>query len=160
MRKKFDLFQNRITIKKRLYTSFFLLLFIPTIFIGIFSYFNSKNQLEHEIMDNAYQQIKQLDENITTELSTKMKQVDKLRKDWGDINNAVSDDFINATLENYQYFYDDIDSIFYATKKGKYVQKPEGKVADNYDPTASEWFIRAEERLYSKYTHRPRSPPE
>lgn len=155
MRKKFDLFQNRITIKKRLYTSFFLLLFIPTIFIGIFSYFNSKNQLEHEIMDNAYQQIKQLDENITTELSTKMKQVDKLRKDWGDINNAVSDDFINATLENYQYFYDDIDSIFYATKKGKYVQKPEGKVADNYDPTASEWFIRAEERPDEIYISDP-----
>lgn len=155
MRKKLVLLKNSMTIKKRLYLSFIVLLFIPTIFIGVFSYFNSKSQLEQEIMDNALQQIQQLDDNITTEISTKMKQVDKLRKDWSNINNPLSDETINAILENYQYFHDDIDSIFFATKQGQYLQKPEGKMADNYDPTASEWFIEAEENPDEIYISNP-----
>lgn len=155
MRKKLVLLKNRMTIKKRLYLSFFVLLFIPTIFIGVFSYFNSKSQLEQEIMDNALQQIQQLDDNITTEISTKMMQVDKLRKDLSNINNPLSAETINAILENYQYFHDDIDSIFFATKQGLYLQKPEGKMADNYDPTASEWFIEAEENPDEIYISNP-----
>ena len=71
-------------------------------------------------MDNASQQVKRLDENINSELSTKIKQVDKLRKDWGEESKPVSNEQILATLEDYYYFYDDIDSIFYATKQGQY----------------------------------------
>ncbi|WP_312092062.1 methyl-accepting chemotaxis protein [Niallia sp.] len=155
MRKKLALLQNGITIKKRLYLSFFVLLIIPTIFIGAFSYFNSKKQLEHEMEDNAFEQIQQINTNITTELSTKMEHVNKLRKEWGQPNKSVSNDIIKATLENYQYFYDDIDSIFFATKQGQYIQKPEGKVAANYDPTASEWFIEAEENPNKIYISDP-----
>ncbi|AYV70661.1 methyl-accepting chemotaxis protein [Bacillus sp. PK3-056] len=155
MRKILKRFHYSMTIKKKLYASFFVLLFIPTIFIGSFSYFNSKNQLEEEIMDNASQQVKRLDENINSELSTKIKQVDKLRKDWGEESKPVSNEQILATLEDYYYFYDDIDSIFYATKQGQYIQKPDRQMADNYDPTASEWFIKAEENPEEIYISDP-----
>ncbi|MCM3362208.1 methyl-accepting chemotaxis protein [Niallia sp. HCP3S3_B10] len=147
--------QNSMTVKKRLYASFFILLIIPTIFIGVFSYVNSKKQLEQEMMANAYQQIQQLNGNITTELSTKIEQVNKLRKEWGEPNKSVSDDVVINMLEKYYYFYDDIDSIFFATKQGQYIQQPADKVTENYDPTASEWFIAAEENPDDIYISDP-----
>lgn len=106
-------------------------------------------------MDNASQQVKLLDENINSEISTKIKQVDKLRKDWGEGKKPVSNEQILAILEDYYYFYDDIDSIFYATKQGQYIQKPNRQMADNYDPTASEWFIKAEENPEEIYISDP-----
>ncbi|HWL24079.1 MAG TPA: methyl-accepting chemotaxis protein [Ureibacillus sp.] len=141
------------SMKSKLWVSFLLLLIIPLVFVGLFSFNVAKNVVEKDLMKTANNSIDSLDEIITKFLEPKLKEVDYLSQTMDSTkvavvknsNIGVSEDISNQ-LNLFKEVHDELQLVYIGTEKGVYINAPaSSKNPDDYDPRTREWYKKAME---------------
>jgi methyl-accepting chemotaxis protein len=136
----FKMFRN-LSLKKKLYVSFIMVLLLPTIIIGTLSYVTMKNKIEEKMLDSAKQNADILNSIITDTINTKVNDVNYLSGYFNQLNTSkeTNDEALNL-LGNYQNEHSELLASYVGTETGAMLLKPDQELPDGYDPRKRGWY--------------------
>lgn len=134
----------RLTIKKKLFIAFAVVLLIPAISIGLLAYLSAKDQIEKEMLSGSKENISLLNSSIDNMLKPKIN----------DVN--VFSDLVSSSLyigdrspelrekfAQYAKLHPEATSIFVGTDTGLFIQEPKVDMEPGYDPRKRPWYMDA-----------------
>lgn len=132
------------TLRKKLILSFALLLLIPSITIGLFSYQNAKQKLKEKIHLSAQQNVGIIDRYLTNYMEPKLNDASH----FATLFNQASFDSKNTgntmnTLQQYMELRTEVTSVYVASKQGNMLSYPYAKFPAGYDPRIRPWYTEA-----------------
>ena len=141
------------SMKSKLWTSFLLMLIVPSVIVGVLSYHYAQKVVENEFNESATSSMNSMDEIVTTFFTPLLKNVDYLAETLDatkvavveNSNIGVSEE-ISKALESFKATHDDLSLVYIATENGVYINAPASmKNPDDYDPRTREWYQKAME---------------
>ncbi len=134
-----------MTIKNRLIIVFLVILIIPSLTIGWFSYQSAKDQLTTEFIHSANQSIEFANSQINDLISKSLSDMDYLATR---VNESMIDGENNTelreVLEPYKAVNPQYEVVIYGTSD-KFMFFTPHRDIPGYDPTTRSWFIKAME---------------
>lgn len=131
-------------IKVKLISAFTILLIVPAISIGALSYTTAKNAVEHQILEGVNQNLNLLNTTIDNTIQSKELEIDYFSKSVNSQNynddNSVE---LRKILDEYIQTNSETINIYLGTETGTFIQEPNNKMPDGYDPRKRDWFIQA-----------------
>ncbi|MEC3606132.1 methyl-accepting chemotaxis protein [Bacillus glycinifermentans] len=135
---------KRPSIAKKLILSFLLILTVPIIVLSYSAYHTASSTLDTEIMSNARENVKQLNDIIDQNISQKSTAISYF-SDW--IKESTFKEKGNATLkakfEQYTELNQDVEGIFAGSKDGLFVRYPFQEMPSGYNPVDRDWYKQA-----------------
>lgn len=134
-------FFSSLTIRTRLFLSFILMLIIPVLVIGTFSYTSAKKEMKETILRGADENAKLLDHFLTEELNPKINDAEYFsglfnRSSYSGKEKANTE----KKLEQYAKLHPEATTIYIGTDQGDMLQFPESDLPDGYDPRKRTWY--------------------
>ncbi|MEK5500471.1 HAMP domain-containing protein [Bacillus glycinifermentans] len=137
---------KRPSIAKKLILSCLLILTVPIIVLSYSAYHTASSTLDTEIMSNAQENVKQLNDIIDQNISQKSTAISYF-SDW--IKESAFKEKGNATLkakfEQYAKLNQDVEGIFAGSKDGLFVRYPFQEMPSGYNPVDRDWYKQAVE---------------
>jgi methyl-accepting chemotaxis protein len=134
----------RLTIKKKLILSFLLILILPSISIGFFSYQTAKSKIQDKILGEASQNVSLLSSIIDNTLNPKINDLNHFSSAF---NNAMTQGNARTTLlqllDQYQKLHPELMGSYVGTETGLMLLKPDQKLPDGFDPRKRDWYKQA-----------------
>lgn len=136
------------TINKRLWVSFLLILIIPAIVIGTFSFERASQKVEDQMMKSATSNVDLLNNVINQFIEPKMRDVELLSTVINseaisvkeNSNIGVSSE-VSKELDRFKEVHPELELVFVGTEKGVYINSPSSmKNPDDYDPRVRDWY--------------------
>ncbi|MBB5172523.1 methyl-accepting chemotaxis protein [Texcoconibacillus texcoconensis] len=131
-----------LTIKNKLIIAFLVVLIIPTVLVGWFSYNSSYDEVERVILDSAETSVNQLDNSIDDLFGPIFAQVEEYATE---IDSTMYDEEyeeqILDDLNQYRGLFTTIKDAFVATNEGQVVIHDD--VPEDFDPRERDWYVRA-----------------
>lgn len=138
MKNRFLFLKN---IKTKLILGFAFILLIPTITVGVISYFTAKSSIEHHVIDGINESLSLLNDSITNEMEKKINDVQYFSQKL--TTKSPDDPQLHKTLNEYFQLHPEIQSVYLGSTTGDFVREPFAKMADDYDPRKRVWYIDA-----------------
>jgi methyl-accepting chemotaxis protein len=133
-----------LTIKTRLIVAFLVILIVPCISIGWFSYQKAADQVTHQIMESATQSIQFSDNQITALISTATSDMDYLStRIHSELIEGAGETQIQTLLDEYMNISPEFLSAYYGSKNGNMIRSPYQQLEKGYDPRTREWYKNA-----------------
>lgn len=129
-------------LKPKLILSYSLLLIIPAMLSGGFSYFTIKKALENEMKSNMNESISLLNESVTKAIESKIENIEFLS---GQISAELYKRNRISELKDMLSFYGnlfpgEVENIFVGTNTGLVIQNSGKDLGKNFDPRKREWY--------------------
>ena len=132
---------KRPSIAKKLILSFLLILTVPIIVLSYSAYQTASSTLDGEIMDNARENVNQLNEIINQNISQKTNAMSYFS---GFINEnsfkGKESDSLKVKFEQFAKLHPDVEGIFTGSKDGKFIRYPDQKMPSGYNPVERDWY--------------------
>ncbi|GAB0169347.1 methyl-accepting chemotaxis protein [Lysinibacillus sp. CTST325] len=128
--------------KGKLYTLFALILLVPVITVGSFSYLSAKKSIKEEILFSANESVNILNKVIDETISAKINDINVFSEE---INSSTYKQNGAAILTNFQQYMkmnQDALSVYLGTNEGALFLEPKLKVKD-YDVLERDWYKEA-----------------
>ncbi|WP_339179822.1 methyl-accepting chemotaxis protein [Oceanobacillus sp. FSL W7-1293] len=129
-------------IRFKLVLSFFLILLVPGITIGVITYFSSINTVENQQMNQVDELNTMLNQAINDQFQLKTHDADVMSE-------MITAEQINDTealsriLSQYNGLHNEVTEIYVGTTEGDFYNQPLLEVADDYDPRERDWYAEA-----------------
>ncbi|MFT4415823.1 methyl-accepting chemotaxis protein [Fredinandcohnia humi] len=133
-----------LTISKKLYISFILIILLPSIMIGYMSYQSAQKEIKEEILASSSTNVALLDDFITDNLKSKFSDIEYFGSKLN--SQALIESEVPNTLETFKQYsllHPDIISIYTGTKDGKMVLYPNSSLPEGFDPRERDWYKQA-----------------
>ncbi|WP_232695527.1 methyl-accepting chemotaxis protein [Brevibacillus daliensis] len=139
--------QKRISVRMRLVLSFALILCIPTMIIGTFSYLSASSIVKKQIEQQSVISISALNEQIDALIKSSQENVTFLSK-YITMNDEIvgNGSPTQAVLDKFQQSHSGSINTYLGSKDGRFFQSPVLERPEGYDPTTRDWYIAAMER--------------
>ncbi|MGF7045886.1 methyl-accepting chemotaxis protein [Paenibacillus sp. DS2015] len=140
------MFRKRLdfTIKTRLIIAFIVILLVPSISIGWFSYQKAATSVTNQIIENAEQAVRFSDTQITSLISSAIADKEYLSNR---IHSAMIEGSespqIQTILDQYINLHPGFLSVFFGTEEGLMIRSPKQKMEEEYDPRTRAWYTQA-----------------
>ncbi|WP_036605056.1 methyl-accepting chemotaxis protein [Paenibacillus assamensis] len=135
------------SVRTRLILAFALILIVPSLSIGLFSYDAAKFIVQEEIVDAAKENVMLLNDKVTTMVLDAKSDVQFLAgivQATGDKGEEGSP--TRKLVTHYQAQNPELVSTYVGTKDGAMIQSPKFKMAADYDPRQRDWYKHAMEK--------------
>jgi methyl-accepting chemotaxis protein len=132
------------SVGRRLQIAFILLLLVPSLIIGMFSYNAAKNRIQDYMIGSAKGNIKFLNELIDKTIESEMKNVDFLSQsiDAGLYAGKQSPRVMDI-IHRFQNIHPEITSAYVGTEAGILIADGTDKLPPDYDPRKRGWYQEA-----------------
>ncbi|MCL6459188.1 MAG: methyl-accepting chemotaxis protein [Gorillibacterium sp.] len=149
MREIKKLYQSfRWTIKRRLLLSFSIILLLPCLAIGWFSYSSAAREMKNEMMISANKNVNLLNTVITNTINDKKNQLDYLSTQFqGKSFLPTGQEEMQKLLNQYASLHSEIINVFVGSESGLMTLSPVVALPDGFDPRKRPWY---EEALQAK----------
>ncbi|BAU28715.1 methyl-accepting chemotaxis sensory transducer with TarH sensor [Aneurinibacillus soli] len=132
------------SVGRKLQVAFILLLLIPSLIIGTFSYHAAKNRIEADMMMSSMENVQSLNELITEEIEGQMKNVDDLSRSIdARMYTGRTSPIIMDVIHRFQSVHPEITSAYVGTVTGFLIADGADKLAPDYDPRKRDWYQNA-----------------
>lgn len=138
-----DTMKNRrgFSVRSKLILSFALLLIIPSLAIGGFSFQSAKQNMEQEVLRGAQKDVELLSLLIHDTISPKISDVDYFSAHINKQDFAGDDSpLVRSRLDQYHSLHPELVSVYVGTDSGSMIQSPRKKLPDGYDPRTRPWY--------------------
>ncbi|GIP38378.1 methyl-accepting chemotaxis protein [Paenibacillus sp. J31TS4] len=133
----------KLTVKNRLIASFLVILILPCVTIGWFSYQKAKSAVIDQIMDSATENVQYVNNQITDLITSSLADMDYFAKQ---TSGMMTDDSGSAKIQNvldaYKAVSSEYESVYYGMNNGLFINSPVQKM-DGFDPTKRPWYTKA-----------------
>ena len=142
--------KSNFGIKQKLILAFSLILLVPSLFIGWFSYNIAYTKLEETMVENANSSVLMLNQTLNQVITGTQKNVDFLASKitLGGVGPIQGDEdpFVRSMLDGYKEKHQDVELAAVGTDLGIYINSPKSAVnAPGYDPRKRPWYMMASE---------------
>ncbi|WP_077601769.1 methyl-accepting chemotaxis protein [Oceanobacillus sojae] len=129
-------------IRFKLVLSFFLILLVPGIIIGVITYFSSINTVENQQMNQVEELNTMMDQTIDNQFELKKNDADVMSEmiTAEQINDPEE---LNRVFSQYIRLHNEVTEIYVGTPDGEFFNQPALEVADDYDPRERDWYKEA-----------------
>lgn len=134
-------------LKLKLILSFSIILIVPAVLVGLFSYSTAKDAVKNEMRDGFKQTINVVSSSINNTIQPKIHDMNLLSQD------ITSKDYegedspeLRPHLAEYAELHPEVDSIFVGTTSGLMIQEPQGDFPADFDPREGDWYKEAMEK--------------
>ncbi|MEJ8547533.1 cache domain-containing protein [Brevibacillus borstelensis] len=132
------------SVRFKLILSFALLLIVPTLAIGGFSFQSAKQNMEQEVLQGAKKDVELLNLIIQDTISPKINDVGYFSDHLAKQDFAASGpSLVKSRLDQYHGLHPELVSIYVGTENGFMIQSPDKKLPDGYDPRTRPWYQQA-----------------
>ncbi|GGP07389.1 methyl-accepting chemotaxis protein [Oceanobacillus neutriphilus] len=129
-------------IRFKLVLSFFLILLLPGIIIGVITYFSSINTVENQQMNQVEELNTMMDQTIDNQFELKKNDADVM-SEMITAEQINDPDELNRVFSQYIRLHNEVTEIYVGTPDGEFFNQPELEVADDYDPRERDWYKEA-----------------
>ena len=134
------------SVKFRIIVTFILILLIPSVSIGVISYFYSSIEFEDTLSKHSEREVELLDELITNEIKPVVAQADYYSTI---ISERWTEQQILKELERYNSLEDSVKSVSVVQKGRNFMRNPYFNFDDDFDPFSEPWYLKAIENSES-----------
>ncbi|SHK21468.1 methyl-accepting chemotaxis protein [Paramaledivibacter caminithermalis] len=139
-------FKKGIGLKAKLITMFIILITIPLLALGTFSYMKSVATLEENLKDSSLQLVKQVKETINNYMKGYKESVKQMSYDPNVQQLLTNPDSLKWMINSFKSYinsHEEVKSIYVGTKyKDMYIY-PKTNIPKGFDPTKRPWYIEA-----------------
>lgn len=135
-----------LTLRKKLYISFLLVLLVPGIIIGFSSYTSVKNEVRSQMNSNAGESVGLINQQVEEEMDARLADIGH----YADLvtEQSFTDSEAEArmldTFNDYIQTHGKVISIYTGSNEGKTLFTSEqGELPEDFDPTERPWFQEA-----------------
>ncbi|OBA02888.1 chemotaxis protein [Paenibacillus polymyxa] len=134
-----------LTLRKKLTAAFLLVMLVPSIIVGSFSYQAAYNQTDRQLLDSATSSVTAADRAVTQTIQAKIADLEYYSTTLtASDNSAEADDAILKRLQVYLKMHAEAVDMFVGTPEGKLII---GKaVGSTNDPRERPWYKQAMEK--------------
>ena len=138
--------KKAIGIRAKLIVMFIILITVPLVALGAFSYIKSVAILEDNLKTSSLQLVKQTKDAINNfmkgyEESAKQMSYDPNVQQI--LNNPESIEWMMQSFKSYIEGHEEVKNIYIGTKNKDMYIYPETNISDDFDPTKRPWYIKA-----------------
>lgn len=132
------------SVGRKLQIAFILLLLIPSLIIGLFSYNAAKNRIEADMMRASMDNVQSLNELITESIEGQMKNVDDLSRSIdARMYTGRTSPMVMDIIHRFQNTHPEVTSAYVGTSAGVLIADGADKLASDYDPRKRDWYENA-----------------
>lgn len=128
------------SIKSKLIVTSLLILIIPSILVGFFSFDTSEEQIKKQQLSNAETSIKLLNENIEALIKPKLNDGAQLATFF---NEQADEQVIRSKLVEYLAMHPEAIISYVGLADGQMIREPYFKYDNSYDPRERDWYKQA-----------------
>jgi methyl-accepting chemotaxis protein len=134
----------RLTIKKKLIWSFLLILILPSLSIGYFSYETAKSKIQDKILGDASQNVRVLSSIVDSTIKPKINDVNHFSSTFNySMTQGNARTLLLQLLDQYQKLHPELLGSYVGTETGLMLLEPIQKLPDGYDPRKRDWYKQA-----------------
>ena len=128
------------SIKTKLIATFLLILIVPSLLIGSFSYLTASEQIKKQQLSSAETSIKLLNENISAVIEPKINDAEQLAA----ITSTQSEQqAVRQKLAEYLTMHPEASITYVGLADGKMIREPFYEYDSSYDPRERGWYQQA-----------------
>ncbi|WP_431027456.1 methyl-accepting chemotaxis protein [Lysinibacillus sp. LZ02] len=127
-------------LRKKLLFAFAMILVIPTLIIGLLSYYSAKTQIETQQMASAKASMELLNANISSTLEPKLNDTQYFAQFFKKIS---SEEELRTKLSDYLAIHPEALITYVGTANGKMIREPYYEYTSTYDPRNRPWYEAA-----------------
>ncbi|GGO08329.1 methyl-accepting chemotaxis protein [Saccharibacillus kuerlensis] len=127
-------------IRTLLIAAFLLVLLVPSLTIGYFSYQSAEREVEHKITNGVLSNVSLVRSILHAQTSSAMSNLNLLASDLS--STTLSSSQIQQKLDAYTTAHPELGEIIWADGSGRYLVSPQVESPD-FKPAEAEWYIRA-----------------
>ncbi|WP_449622693.1 methyl-accepting chemotaxis protein [Robertmurraya sp. Marseille-Q9965] len=136
----------RMSLAKKLYVTFAIMLVIPAFIVSTFAYVSAEKELGNALLDGAESNVEVLNSNLENTLSPKVHDAkffsETITSDmYGD---GTENSVIVQKLKQYIGLHPEVQTVYVGTSDGRMITYPEIELPADFDPTSRQWFTDAE----------------
>ncbi|KOP80394.1 chemotaxis protein [Lysinibacillus sp. FJAT-14745] len=128
--------------KGKLYTLFALILLVPVITVGSFSYLSAKNSIKEEILFSANESVTMLNTVIDKTISEKINDINVFGEEINSSEYKQKGATILTNFQQYMKMHPEVLCVYLGTNDGAFIQEPKTDMGD-YNPLERDWFKEA-----------------
>lgn len=128
------------SIKTKLIATFLLILIIPSLLIGSFSYLTATEQIKNQQLSNAETSIQLLNENISKVIEPKLNDAAQLAAITGSLSEQQT---IRQELAEYLTMHPEAIITYVGLNNGEMIREPFYEYDSSYDPRERGWYKQA-----------------
>lgn len=137
-----------MSLAKKLYVTFAIMLVIPTFIVSFFAYSSAEKELANALLDGAESNVALLNENLDSTFAPKVYDANYFSKEiTSDIYGDGSENSaIVQKLKQYIGLHPEVQTVYVGTSDGRMITYPEIELPADFDPTGRQWFTDAESK--------------
>ncbi|MFC4401646.1 methyl-accepting chemotaxis protein [Gracilibacillus xinjiangensis] len=126
-------------LKTKLFVSFLVILFVPSMVIGVSSYNEAQNVLGNYILDSAKQNINQLNDEINDIFTPKIQDISYLADS---VNREKFEENVRISreLKQYKELRPEVSLVYIGTDNGDIMLEPAQQLPGDFDPRDQSWY--------------------
>lgn len=129
---------------RRLQVAFILLLLLPSLVIGIFSYNTSKDRIQNDLANAAEGNVKFLNDLVTNTIENERKSVDFLSQSiHAGLYEGKQSPRVMEMIHRFQSTHPEVTSVYVGTEMGFLIADGADKLPPDYDPRKRPWYQKA-----------------
>lgn len=136
-------FIRNMSLKKRLAASFIFVLLVPSLFIVLISYSNTKQQITNEQAASAQASLRLLNNNMSAVIEPKLEQTDFLAAYITGEKLRQNEATVRTLLDEYLAMHRDVVISYVGTAQGEMIRQPYLQYDADFDPRERPWYIQA-----------------
>ncbi len=128
-------------LRTKLLVSFLLVLFIPSIAIGLSSFQKAQSVLGDEILNSASNNIDVIDKEINETFSPKINDIDYLTNE---VKTSAGEDEILRQFSQYLDLHPEVSALYIGMNTGEMITEPQLDLPSDFDPKDRSWYQEAQ----------------
>ncbi|WP_152655401.1 methyl-accepting chemotaxis protein [Oceanobacillus sp. CFH 90083] len=130
-------------IRFKLVLSFFLILLVPGILIGVITYFSSTNTVEQQQREQVQELTAMMDQTINNTFELKQHDIEVLSSVITEELIEEDTEELNRRMSEYIEIHPEAPEFYLATTEGDFYLQPEMEMEEGYDPRERAWYQEA-----------------
>ncbi|MEF3331060.1 methyl-accepting chemotaxis protein [Oceanobacillus oncorhynchi] len=131
-------------IRFKLVVSFFFMLLIPGVAIGIMTYFSSIDSLEHQQTEQVKDTADLLNQTVDNALELRISDLNTFAAQFNSGQIEDDEETLEQVLGQYKEMNEEVSEVYMASNDGDlFYRQPDTELPEGFDATERDWFINA-----------------
>lgn len=131
-------------IRFKLVVSFFFMLLIPGVAIGIMTYFSSIDSLEHQQTEQVKDTAELLNQTVDNALELRINDLNTFAAQFNSRQIGDDEETLEQVLGQYKEMNEEVSEVYMASNDGDlFYRQPDTELPEGFDATERDWFINA-----------------